>query len=63
MTDLYRIRPADIRVQAREDYLADATAETVCRRHDLGLSASVAAPGNIAGGVWARRPARSIPPT
>tara|TARA_R110000764_G_scaffold76582_2_gene153871 strand:+ start:190 stop:723 length:534 start_codon:yes stop_codon:yes gene_type:complete len=39
MTDSYRIRPADIWVQAREDYLSGLSAETVCRRHDLGLSA------------------------
>jgi hypothetical protein len=39
MTDLYRIRPADIWVQARDDYLSGLSAETVCRRHDLGLSA------------------------
>lgn len=39
MTDPYRIRPAQTWVQAREDYLAGASAETVCRRHDLGLSA------------------------
>ncbi|WP_309628528.1 hypothetical protein [Brevundimonas sp.] len=39
MTDLYRIRPADVWVQARDDYLSGLSAETVCRRHDLGLSA------------------------
>lgn len=39
MTDPYRIRPAEIWVQAREDYLSGLSAETVCRRHDLGLSA------------------------
>jgi hypothetical protein len=39
MTELYRIRPADVWVQARDDYLSGLSAETVCRRHDLGLSA------------------------
>lgn len=39
MTDPYRIRPAETWVQARDDYLAGLSAETVCRRHDLGLSA------------------------
>lgn len=35
----YRIRSADVWTQAREDYLSGMTAEAVCRRHDLGLSA------------------------
>ena len=39
MTDPYRIRPAETWVQARDDYLSGLSAETVCRRHDLGLSA------------------------
>lgn len=39
MTELYRIRPADVWVQARDEYLSGLSAETVCRRHDLGLSA------------------------
>ncbi|MFN3667811.1 MAG: hypothetical protein ACK4VY_00730 [Brevundimonas sp.] len=39
MTELYRIRPADVWLQARDDYLSGLSAETVCRRHDLGLSA------------------------
>ena len=34
-----RIRPPDTWDRARDDYLAGATAEEVCRRHDLGLSA------------------------
>ena len=34
-----RIRPKAAWDRAREDYLAGATAEEVCRRHDLGLSA------------------------
>lgn len=34
-----RIRPEQAWDRAREDYLAGATAEEVCRRHDLGLSA------------------------
>jgi|GEM_PF-542546 len=39
MTDTYRIRSAETWVQARDEYLAGLDAETVCRRHDLGLSA------------------------
>jgi len=35
----YRIRSVDTWVRAREDYLAGMTAEAVCARHDLGLSA------------------------
>jgi hypothetical protein len=35
----YRIRAADTWAQARDDYLSGMTAEAVCRRHDLGLSA------------------------
>ena len=34
-----RIRPDIVWDRARDDYLAGATAEEVCRRHDLGLSA------------------------
>ena len=39
MTDRYRIRPAEVWVEARDDYLSGLSAETVCRRHALGLSA------------------------
>lgn len=39
MTEPYRIRSADIWASARDDYLAGLSAEAVCRRHDLGLSA------------------------
>lgn len=39
MTDVYRIRSVQIWAQARDDYLSGLSAETVCRRHDLGLSA------------------------
>ena len=39
MTEPYRIRSAETWAQARDDYLAGLSAETVCRRHDLGLSA------------------------
>lgn len=39
MTEPYRIQPAATWVQARDDYLSGMSAETVCRRHDLGLSA------------------------
>jgi transposase len=39
MSSPYRIRPAETWVQARADYLAGMSAEEVCRRHDLGLSA------------------------
>lgn len=35
----YRIRSADTWARARDDYLSGMTAEAVCRRHDLGLSA------------------------
>lgn len=39
MTDTYRIRTPATWSQAREAYLAGATAETVCARFDLGLTA------------------------
>ncbi|WP_425984210.1 hypothetical protein [Brevundimonas sp. TWP1-2-1b1] len=39
MTDVYRIRAAQTWAQARADYLSGLSAEAVCRRHDLGLSA------------------------
>ncbi|MDQ1153848.1 hypothetical protein QE389_001047 [Brevundimonas sp. SORGH_AS 993] len=39
MTEPYRIREAAIWAQARADYLSGLSAEAVCRRHDLGLSA------------------------
>lgn len=39
MSSPYRIRPVETWVQAREDYLGGMSAEEVCRRHDLGLSA------------------------
>ncbi len=39
MTDPYRIRSIDTWARARDDYLSGMAAETVCRRHDLGLSA------------------------
>lgn len=39
MSYTYRIRPAETWVQARDDYLGGLSAETVCRIHDLGLSA------------------------
>lgn len=39
MTETYRIRSPETWAQARDDYLAGMDAETVCRRHDLGLSA------------------------
>lgn len=39
MADAYRIRSEDTWAEARSDYLAGFTAEDVCRRHDLGLSA------------------------
>ena len=39
MTETYRIRSPETWLQARDDYLAGLTAEAVCRRHDLGLSA------------------------
>ena len=35
----YRIRCTDTWAKARDDYLAGMTAETVCRRYDLGLAA------------------------
>lgn len=35
----YRIRSSETWAKARDDYLAGMTAEAVCRRHDLGLSA------------------------
>ncbi len=39
MTDPYRIRTDDTWDAARQDYLTGFTAEEVCRRHDIGLSA------------------------
>jgi hypothetical protein len=39
MTEPYRIRSPETWAQARDDYLAGLDAESVCRRHDLGLSA------------------------
>lgn len=39
MTDAYRIRTDETWAEAREDYLTGFTAEEVCRRHDIGLSA------------------------
>lgn len=39
MTDAHRIRSSETWDAARDAYLAGATAEEVCRRHDLGLSA------------------------
>ncbi|HEV7228018.1 hypothetical protein [Brevundimonas sp.] len=39
MSSPYRIRPIETWVQARADYLGGMSAEEVCRRHDLGLSA------------------------
>ena len=39
MTDPYRIRSPETWVQARDDYLAGMTAEAVCGRYGLGLSA------------------------
>lgn len=39
MSEIYRIRAAHIWAQARDDYLSGLSAEDVCRRHDLGLSA------------------------
>lgn len=39
MTDPYRIRDEATWASAREDYLSGLTAEAVCRRYDLGLSA------------------------
>jgi hypothetical protein len=39
MTYPYRIRPPEVWARARDEYLAGLAAETVCRRHELGLSA------------------------
>lgn len=39
MTDAYRIRTDETWAEARADYLIGFTAEEVCRRHDIGLSA------------------------
>ena len=39
MSDPYRIRTAETWAEARADYLTGFTAEEVCRRHDIGLSA------------------------
>ena len=39
MTDPYRLHPPEVWVQARNDYLSGSSAEAVCRRYDLGLSA------------------------
>ena len=39
MTDAYRIRTDETWAEAREDYLTGFTAEEVCRRHEIGLSA------------------------
>lgn len=39
MSAPYRIRPAETWIRARDDYLGGMSAEAVCRRHDLGLSA------------------------
>lgn len=39
MTDTYRIRSAETWLMARDDYLSGMSAEAVCHRHDLGLSA------------------------
>ncbi|MEN5363754.1 hypothetical protein [Brevundimonas intermedia] len=39
MAHVYRIHSAETWVQARDDYLAGYSAETVCRRYGLGLSA------------------------
>lgn len=39
MTDGYRIRTDETWAEARGDYLTGFTAEEVCRRHDIGLSA------------------------
>lgn len=39
MTDPYRIRTDETWAEARADYLTGFTAEEVCRRHDIGLSA------------------------
>jgi hypothetical protein len=39
MTEPYRIRSVETWLMARDAYLGGLTAETVCRIHDLGLSA------------------------
>jgi len=39
MTESYRIRSAETWLMARDDYLSGMSAEAVCHRHDLGLSA------------------------
>lgn len=39
MTDGYRIRSEETWNDARDDYLAGFSAEEVCRRYDIGLSA------------------------
>lgn len=39
MTEGYRIRSEETWAEARGDYLSGFTAEEVCRRHDIGLSA------------------------
>jgi hypothetical protein len=39
MADAYRIRSEETWAEARSDYLAGFTAEDVCRRYDIGLSA------------------------
>ncbi len=39
MTDPYRIRTDETWAEARNDYLTGFTAEEVCHRHDIGLSA------------------------
>jgi len=39
MTDTYRIRSPEVWAQARDAYVAGATAETVCARFDLGRTA------------------------
>jgi hypothetical protein len=38
MTRIYRTRSAETWAKARDDYLAGCSAETVCRRYDLGLA-------------------------
>lgn len=39
MTEAYRIRSDETWADAREDYLTGFSAEEVCRRYDIGLSA------------------------
>lgn len=39
MTETYRIRSVETWIKARDDYLGGLSAEAVCRRYDLGLSA------------------------